>query len=136
MAQQWIPFQHKVRQRLGFLLSQASFVEEKEKQTDEGYPPVRYQRLNPDNGEPQVLVFDGLDWTHFDGQYLSEFNWLRVFTMNPPVGMVGYLKQFAPQPSDADIYSLQGWKYTNEQELDQCIEEIAALVRQKFLLKD
>src|SRR5688572_4961689 len=130
MTPAWIAYEEKVQMKLGPLLEKAGFHLLPADKPEETVPPVIYQRIDPESGKPQNLIIDGITTKRFDGREPTRFNWLRVLLtfLGGPV----YLRALDSQTS-SDVYTSQGWIYTSEDELDQSINELADIVRRKFL---
>jgi hypothetical protein len=114
MKQEWTKFQAKVQSEIYPILSQMGYkLQEAGNYEDNGGYLLIYEK----DSENRIFI-DVIEGMAVEAGTIKDFNVVRVELSK------GYLKTLIGKASDTNMYLRDGWIWTNEDELDQCIEEI------------
>jgi hypothetical protein len=123
----FIPFQEKLHRKIGSLLNGFEYEEDT---TDKKLKLVIYK---PMSDSADCIIFSGMMFGNYDVKTQSlNFNWLRCQVISG--GNTTQVLPVSPQNTQSNPYAVSGWVYTDEEGLDDSLQEIADIVNTHFYL--
>ena len=115
MKQTWAKFEEKVQSEIYPILSQRGYkFQEGGLNEDNGGYLLIYEKNQKD-----LIFIDVIKGMAVEALTIKHFNCVRVELSK------GYLKMLIGKASDTNMYLRDGWIWATEEDLDQCLEEIA-----------
>lgn len=120
-----ILFGHRLQQHLAPILDSAGFILVEKIEDPREY--LRYERTNPGVDKPDLITFHGLEAGRENAIFASaataigEEYWLKT------------LKELLPKHPSLPIHEDDRWTFSDDQQLDTCLEEIADLVQYRLM---
>lgn len=122
MKPEWLNLQEKVQSELQPILNQGGYSFQRAGSTENSNDFVMWYEKD----STHRILIDVLKWTGTEAGVQQDFNWLRV-----DIGG-HYLKELMGIASETNMHLHDGWTWITEEELDQCIDEIASGLKSYF----